>query len=93
MDDSKLFIELLESGKCLYFRLHNKIYCIHKKNSKYNLEFWNNGDWSGNYIHKHCAIDIIKENDITCSLKQVSMWISWEGQNEHAGNHSQIGDR
>lgn len=68
--------KLLDSGKCLYFKLENYIYCLSKTNDKCQLSYWDyDNGWIENDIKDNTAINLIESDDVTCSLQQVYWWI------------------
>lgn len=72
MDD---YSSVLNARRCLYFKSHDKIYCLNKENQEYKLFCWDGDNWVGDTIKEHTALTIMRENSVICSLQQAYMWI------------------
>lgn len=84
-------IKLLDSGKILYFKSSNVVYCLVKQYGIYRLSYWNDGDCGEHEIIENTVTNIMKDNQMTCSLQIVNMWIVG-GHDGHSKHNTQIGD-
>jgi len=58
----------------VYLKSGREIYRLSIHDKKYELACWD-GKWTGKEIKEDTAANLLKENQVTCSLQQVHFWI------------------